>query len=81
VLEDFETAFNTGLDSYEAFALLGLAFGQAKLYIEGDVEAHEVEEYLGRHGVKSDCYPFSEGVVVAVAGADEPRARSLLERW
>jgi hypothetical protein len=78
---DFDAMFDTALDSYKAFAILGLAFGKAKLYIEGDVKAHEVEEYLERHGVHSDCYPFSEGVVVALAGADEPRARVLLENW
>ena len=81
MFDHFEDAFNTALDSYTAFALLGLAFRQAKLYVEGDVEAYEVDEYLERNGVHSDCYQMTDGVVVAVAGADEPRARQLLENW
>lgn len=81
MFDDFDGIFNMALDSYQAFALLGLAFGQAKLYVETDIAAHEIEEYLERHGVKSDCYPFTEGVVVAVAGADEQRAWQLLEQW
>lgn len=81
MFENFEAAFNLGLDSYSAFAILGLAYGQSKIYVEGDVTAEEVKAYLERHDVNADCYDLSNGVVVAIAGADESRARALLENW
>jgi hypothetical protein len=81
MFDDFESAFTAALDSYEAFALLALAFGRVKLFVEGDVAAYEVQEYLEHNGIKADCWQMSDGVVVAIAGADASRARQLLENW
>ena len=81
MFDDFEVAFNTVLDSYEFLFIQAMTFGQVKLYVEGDVTAEEAKLYLARHGIASNCFDMSNGVVVALAGADERRARSLLENW
>jgi len=67
--------------AFRGFGVLVLSYGQTRLWVAGDVEASEVEEYLEDNGVHCDCYQMTNGVVVAVAGADERRARRLLENW
>jgi len=87
MFDTLDNAFNDTMDVFEpcaAFAALALSFGWAKILIEGeDVPVpHEVEEHLGQHGIKADAYQVSSTrLVVAIAGADEQRARALLENF